>query len=175
MIPVSTQIKLNELAQKFGQRLLTDVQRAFEKYSRSGALAESAELTITKATATEAPKIIITYADQGFFINQRNPQWTKQPDVSKLEEWAKDVQFSGPIPGYKNGLAPNLPPWKANERRLWAIAKSKQKFDTHKRKPWKRDAKLGAFLAEMNTVTLDAYRNEVEKLLTDALEGRSTS
>jgi hypothetical protein len=174
MIPVSTQIKLNELAMKFGNQLLQDVRRAFEKYSRSGALSASPELTITKASATEAPKIIVIYADQGFFIGQRNPQWTKVPNIDKLEEWAKDVAFSGPVPGYKNS-APNLPPWKVKQRQLWAIAKGKQKFDTHRRKTWKRDAKLGQLLAELNTVTLEAYNKEIESLLIHSIETGSTS
>ena len=174
MIPLVSQQKLDNLAMQYGTRLLGDVQRVFEKYSRSGKLAGSPELTVTRATDTEAPKIIITYADQGFFIGQRNPQWTKIPDFDKMEEWSQDIQFSGPVPGYKNGVAPNLPPWKIKQRIAFAIARNKQKFDTHKPKPWKREAKLGALLTELNEQTLRDYSKDVEDILTAAIEGKTS-
>lgn len=174
MIPQVTQDKLNVLSNQYGQRLLADVQRVFAKYSRTGKLLESPELTITRASDAEAPKIIITYADQGFFIGQRNPQWTKLPNFDNMEEWAKDVQFSGPVPGYKNGVAPNLPPWKVKERIAFAIAKNKQRFDTHKPKRWKREVKLGTLLEELNKQTLENYTKDVEQILTAAIEGKTS-
>ena len=175
MIPISIQKKLDELAEEAGRKLLQDVTRVFEKYARSGALADSPKLSITRATDVAAPKIIITYLDQGFFIGQRSPQWTRLPNVGKLTDWSDEVQFTGPVPGYKNGIAPNLPPWKIKQRQIFAIAKSKHKFDTHKRKAWKKEAKLGDFLKELNSTTIEAFSLQVEKILNAALEGSSTS
>lgn len=173
MIPPEIQQALNAVAEKYGREMMQQVRRALEKYRRSGQLVDSVDLTITKATDTNPPVIIVSYADQGFYIGQRQPQWTRLPDVSNLEEWSKHVQLTGPVPGYKNGLAPNLPPWKANLRRLWAIAKNKQKYDTHRPKRWKREAKLVDIIREINTETTAAFSAEVERILTSALEGTS--
>lgn len=173
MIAHKTQQILNEVASRFGSRLLNDVQRVLEKYSRSGKLLSSVELRIIKATDKQPPRIVITYDDHGFFIGHRQMQWTKLPDMEKLGEWGNAINFSGPVPGYKNGLAPNLPPWKVKQRILWAIAKSKQKFDTHKPKRWKKEAKIGDIIKALNSDTVAAFSGEVERILTDALEGRS--
>lgn len=175
MIPKSIQDKLNALALEFGQQLLRDVQRVFEKNSRTGELHDSPQLTITRSTDTTAPHIVITYADQGFFIGQKNPQWTKVPNMDKMLEWGKNVQLNGVVPGYKNGMAPNLPPWKIKQRQLWAIAKSKQKFDKHKRRTWKKEAKLPELLKQLNTTAIEAFNLEVERILNAALEGLETS
>jgi hypothetical protein len=175
MISIDLQQQLNELAQDFGRRLLSDLQKAFTRYKRSGALVDSLELSIINASESEAPKIVVTYADQGFFIGQKSPQWTKLANIDKLQDWAKDITFTGPVPGYKNGIAPKLPPWKAAERRIWAIAMSKKKFDTHKQRRWKREAKLGNFLKDINSEALALYNGNVEKVLNAALEGRATS
>jgi hypothetical protein len=117
---------------------------------------------------------VITYADQGFFIGQRSPQWTQLPDVEMMEEWAKNIQFTGTVPGYKNGVAPALPPWKAKERIAFAIARNKQRFDTHKPKRWKREAKLPTLLEELNKETIANYNKDIEDILTAAIEGKTS-
>lgn len=171
MIHRITQDALNSLAREYGTRLLDDVKKVFEKYRRSGFLSESVELTIVPASEGEAPKIILSYADQGFFIGQRSPQWTRTPDIEKLKAWSENIDLQGPVPGYKTGMAPNLPPWKIKERKIWAIAKSKQKFDRHKQRKWKNEAKLGNLLGELNQDALAVYNKKVEEILTAAIEG----
>jgi hypothetical protein len=175
MISPNVQSILNEIANRYGNELLSQVKAVLAKYRRSGQLSESVELTIIKATDSESPKILVTYADQGYFIGQRSPHWSKVPSIDKLREWAKHVDLKGPVAGYKNGLAPNLPPWKIKERAIWAIAKSKQKFDRHKPKRWKRETKLSDLLENINKNTLDAFSSEIERVLTNALEGKRTS
>jgi hypothetical protein len=170
MIPLITQQKLNLIAEQYSKQLQQDVRKIFDKYKRSGALTESIQMTVTKATSTEAPKIIVTYADQGFFIGMKSPQWTKLPNMGNLQKWSEDVSFSGPVPGYKNGVAPNLPAWKIKQRQLWAIAKSKQKFDKWTPKMWKRQAKLPELLRQLNAETIAAYERDITKLLTQAIE-----
>jgi len=172
MIPVEAQYQLDSLARKYGERLFEDVQTIFRKYSRTGMLEASPVLTITKATDTEPPVVIVEYAEQGYFIGQKNPQWTKLPPIDELLKWGQAVEFAGPVPGYKNGLAPNLPPWKAKQRVVWAIAISKKKWDTHKAKPWKRQIKLGAILSKLNNETYAAYKAASQKILVDTIEGK---
>lgn len=171
MISQQTQTLLNEIALRHGREIKMRVEQALIKYKRTGELADSVELTIVPATNTESPKIVITYADQGYFIGQRNPQWTKMPPIEDLQKWvAAGVTLNGEVPGYKNGLAPNLPPWKATLRKLWAIAKSKQKFDKHTRKPWKKQAKLGELIKDLNADAIAKFSEEVEHVLTEALQ-----
>jgi hypothetical protein len=171
MIHKLTQEQLDVLANEYGSRLLADVKKVFSKYSRTGEMEESATLLITKASDTEAPRIIVQYADQGFFIGQKNPQWTKLPNIGDLSKWSENVEFKGAVPGYKNG-APNLTPWQIKQRIVFAIAFSKKKWDTHKPKPWKRQAKLGDLLKQLNTETFAAYKADCQKILTAAIEGK---
>jgi hypothetical protein len=176
MIPELIQKELNEVAEVHGRKLLADVRGVFERLRRSGELLQSLELQVIKSTSKESPRILLTYADQGFFIGAKNLQWTKLPDITKLQEWAKNVQFTGRVPGYKDGVAPNLPPWKVQERKLWAIAYGKKKFDTHKPKPWKREARIGDLIKKMNTDAIEAFSQAIESILTRALEtGQITS
>jgi len=171
MIPAQVQKQLDALAEEYGPRLMADVKKALAKYSRTGEMANSVTLLITRATDTEPPRVIVQYADQGYYIGQKNPQWTRLPNVDDLLKWSENVQFTGAIPGYKNGAA-NLPPWKAKQRVVFAIAYSKKKWDTHKPKPWKREAKLGDILKKLNTETIAAYKEAFQKVLTAAIEGK---
>ena len=174
MIPISVQQHLNEIAQQYGQRLFNQVKTVFEKYSNSGALVQSLKLEIKNATASSAPSIKLIYDEQGYFIGYKNPQWVKQPDVTKLLEWAQTKTFNT-IPGYK-GDASNLPEYKKRERVAWAIAKDKLNKDTWKPKLWKRAAKLGDLLKDLNEDTLlNGYKKEYQKILEQALEGYSVS
>jgi hypothetical protein len=175
MISARVQTLLNDIANRYGKQLLQQVERAMSRYRRSGHLMESLELTIIRATDRESPRIVIIYADQGYFIGQRSPQWSQLPDMKNLQEWAKHIDLKGPVSGYKNGVAPNLPPWKIQQRALWAIAFAKKKFDSHKPKRWKRDAKLPDLLSNLNEQTLKAFSAEIERVLTAELQGRPTS
>jgi len=178
MIPVQTQKKLDELAGHYSKKLLSDVYKVLSssKYRRSGKLLDSLHIVVSRATQTEAPVILLRYADQGYYIGYKSPQWTRLPPVDDLLEWAKNISFAGPIPGYKANSSSNLPPWKAKERIVWAIAKNKRKFDTWKAKPWKREAKLSDLLKDLNKSTIEAWVEDVEQILSDAIsKGTSTS
>lgn len=172
MIPKITQSKLDALAQQYATRLQRDVKQVFNQpgYRNSGELEGSVEVTVSKSTDKEAPVIVLTYADQGFYLGYKNPQWTKLPDIDKLKEWAKDRNLDfGNIPGYAYGTAPNLSDEKKAARIVWAIAKNKRKEDTWKPRKWKNAAKLGDLLKDLNTTTLQAYAKDMEELLAGAL------
>lgn len=171
MIQPEVQAQLNEIAHAYAKRLNDSFLAVFNKpkYRRSGELADSLNFTVQPATAEAPPTIVFNYAEQGFFIGLKNMMWTKQPPYDDMAEWAKLVQFKGPVPGYKNGSS--LPPWKAKERQLWAILKSKKKFNTYKRRPWKREAKMGSILAQMNEESAIKTLNEYQRQLADALSG----
>lgn len=172
MIPKITQQKLDILAQAYATRLMTDVKEVLSKpeYQNSGELADSIQVTITKANDNDAPVIILTYADQGFFLGYKSPQWTKLPVVAELEKWAaqRGLDFSK-IPGYTFGTAPRLSTEKKINRIVWAIAKDKRKEDTWKQKKWKKAANLGEILKDLNASTLEAYARDMETLLASAI------
>jgi hypothetical protein len=172
MIPKITQQKLDAIAQKYAARLLADVKAVLNtpQYKNSGELESSLKILVVPATDLEAPKIILTYADQGFYLGYKNPQWTKVPDIEKLKKWAETkVTDLGDIPGYEYGTASRLPIEKQKERIVWAIAKNKRKEDTWKPRKWKNAAKLGNLLSDLNVDTLSAYAKDVENLLADAI------
>lgn len=149
----------NEYALIIYQRILEVLNQP--KYKRTGAGADSVKVEVVPGTTNKSPDIRIEFADHVNLINLPRMQWTKQPPVDDMTEWAKTVTFTGPVPGYKNGIAPNLPPWKANLRRIWAIAKSKQKFDTWKAKPWRKKS-LGSVLKEMNELVLKKFEEAIQ-------------
>lgn len=172
MIPKITQSKLDALAAKYAEKLKRDVETVLSnpEFMNTGELADSIEVSITKATDQEAPLIVLTYADQGYFLNYRNPQWTKLPTIAKLEKWgsARGLDF-GNIPGYEYGTAPNLSDEKKVERIVWAIAKNKRKEDSWKPRLWKRKANLVDFLNKLNNETVQAYAKDVETILAEAI------
>jgi len=172
MIPKVTQIKLDALASAYAARLLANVRQVFgqPQYSNSGELEDSVKVVTTRATETESPVIILTYADQGFFLGYKNPQWTKLPDINELIEWGEQRGLDfGNIPGYTYGTAPNLSDEKKVERIIWAIAKNKRREDTWKPKKWKNAAKLGDLLKNLNADTMKAYVTDVENLLAESI------
>lgn len=168
MIPLITQQKLDAIAEQYGAQLMNDIQDVLNQpqFRNSGELAESLKLKITKASNKEAPKIIVEYAEQGFFIGYKSPRWTSLPKISELEKWAETKTFSF-VPGYSN--KPNIPEYKIKERIVWAIAKDKRKNDTWKQKKWKKAAGLGDVLKALNTTTMQAYVRDVETILADAI------
>jgi hypothetical protein len=172
MIPSITQAKLNQLADDYAQKLLANVKQVFEQpeYRSSDELLNSLSIQVTRATSDEPPRIILTYADQGFFIGYKNPQWTKLPIIEKLKQWADSPSFSvGSIPGYKSGTASGLSVEKQKERIVWAIAKNKRKEDTWKQKKWKNAAGLGDLLSALNKDTLQSFAKDIEKILVDGI------
>jgi len=172
MIPKITQSKLDDIAERFASKLESDVKTLFSKpeYRSTNELLDSVAVKVTKASDTEAPLVILTYADQGYFIGYKNPQWTKLPNVDKLLEWIRSKKLDlGRIPGYSSGTAPNLTDEQRNSRIVWAIAKNQRKEDTWRPKRWKNSIKLSDLLKSLNDETLTAYTKDVETLLAGAI------
>jgi hypothetical protein len=169
MIPKQTQEKLNTLASVYSQEIFNSASNAIKKYSRSGATLDSLKVTWLKSTDKEPPRIILIFELQAALFEVRKMSWVRLPKIDNLEAWAESVNLDGPVPGYKNGVAPNLPPWKAKLRKLWAIAKDKRTNDTWKRKPWRKVA-LSDVLKQLNKATLEAWEKDVEDILTESLQ-----
>lgn len=172
MIPKSIQEQLNQLAHKYAQQLLSQVTGVLSQpqYQAEGELAESLKVSVTPSTDTQAPVILLTYADQGFFIGYKNPQWSTLPNIEKLTKWTQVKNISlGDIPGYTYGTAPNLSDEKKKERIAFAIAKNKLKTDSWKPKRWKNAANLGELLRDLNNDTIQAWVKEVETILAHSI------
>jgi hypothetical protein len=172
MIPKITQAKLDDIANHYAEKLLADVKQVFSTpdYKNTSELFDSLKVTVTKATDTEAPVIVLTYADQGFFLGYKNPQWTKLPNIEKFLKWGnrRDLDMNN-IPGYAYGSAPNLSEEQKVSRIVWAIAKNKRKEDTWKQKKWKNKAKLGDLLKLLNKDTLTSFAKDVEAILVKSI------
>jgi hypothetical protein len=132
------------------------------RYRNTGAGLASLHVDVIEGNRDKAPQLVITFADHLNILDKRKIEWTKLPPIDQLDEWADTRTFSGPVPGYKNGLAPNLPPWKVKQRIVWAIAKSKQKFDKWSGKPWRKKS-LGSVLKEMNVLVLSLFDKAIEE------------
>jgi hypothetical protein len=156
--------KLNVIANEYRDKIFREITEVLKqpKYFNTGAGLESLRVEVIPGTKDKSPDIIIKMDDHVNIINKRKMEWTGQPPVDLFEAWAQTKDFNGPIPGYKNGLAPNLPPWKAKQRIVWAIVKSKQKFDTWKAKPWRKKA-LSTVLKELNQLVLLEFDKAIEE------------
>lgn len=168
MIPKQTQEQLNQIAAKYARHLYDNVKRLFSTpaYRNTGELDESLKVHWTACTDNEPPVIVLEYADQGYFLGYRKPQWTRLPNIANLEKWAQTKRFTT-IPGY-NGSS-NLPEYKIQQRVAWAIAWDKRKNDTWKPKRWKKAANLGQLLKQLNAETTQAYTHDIEKILADSI------
>lgn len=173
MIPVQIQQKLNELAAKTARDLYQAAKDVLSKdtFRNTGELVDSLKVSVIPCKGDAPPEIILTYADQGYFLNYKSPKWTRVPNIDKMKAWAETIDFSGPVPGYKNGVS-TLPPWKVKERIISAIAWNKRKHDTWKAKPWKgkKGIDLGKLLRDLNQATLEAWAREVENILVHGIE-----
>lgn len=173
MISPLQQAQLNTLAERYAREMFRSTAEALKKYDRSGRTSNSLKVTWLKSTDREPPRILLVFEKQAALFEVRRMSWVKIPDIENLSQWAESVNFNS-VPGYKNGVAGNLPPWKAKERIIWAIARDKRKNDTWKRKPWRRAA-LSDVLKQLNAATLEAYRKEVEETLAESLSTGKTS
>lgn len=154
---------LNDIAYKYRDQINRSLSDLFNqpKYKNTGAGLASLTVDVVDGSADKAPEIRISFDDYLNILNLRKLQWTKQPPFDAFDAWAQTRTFTGPVPGYKNGLAPNLPPWKVKQRIVWAIIKSKQKFDSWKPKPWRKKT-LGSVLKEMNQLVLIEFEKAIE-------------
>lgn len=156
-------LKLNSIAVEYAAKIETQIRAVLSKpgYTRTGAGVESLKVTVVPGNNTKAPAIEITVADYVTILDRRKVQWTSMPPADALGEWSQNVDFTR-VPGYKNGVAARLPPWKAKARVVWAIAMSKKKFDTNKPKPWRKKA-LSAVLKEMNEEVLIEFDKAINE------------
>lgn len=167
MISAEQQSQLNDIAELYSKEILQSANLALAKYDRTGRTRESLQVTVIKSTDHDSPKIVLGFELQAALFDVKRMSWVKLPPIADLVQWAQQVNFSGKIPGYKN-TAPNLPPWKAKQRIAFAIAMDKRKNDTYKRKPWRKVA-LSEILKDLNRITLESYRKEVEQSLATSL------
>jgi hypothetical protein len=169
VIPKITQKKLDQLAAQYGDTLLKDIREVLgqPQYRNKGELFESLRLSLSNATDSEPPVILLEYADQGFYLGYKSPKWVKLPNIEKLKEWAATKVFRT-IPGYESGTS-SIPEFKKRERVAWAIAWNQRKNDAWRQRKWKNEAGLGSLLQKLNSDTIQAYAKDVEKLLADAI------
>jgi hypothetical protein len=173
MIPKQSQPALNDLADRYAKELYSKAHSLLsqDKYVNKGELLDSLKINVIKCTDNIPPQIMLTFALQGALLNLRTMSWVKFPNVKKLLDWADNINFTGSIPGYKNN-ASNLPPWKAKQRIVYAIAVNQRKNDKWKSKPWKgkKGIDLGAILDHLNTETAAQYANDFAKILASSIE-----
>jgi hypothetical protein len=155
---------LNNIAHDYADKINRALNELLNtpRYRNTGAGLASLHVEVIEGDRNKAPQIIITMADHLNLLDKRKMQWTKLPPIDQFDAWADTRTFSGPVPGYKNGVAPNLPPWKVKARIVWAIAKSKQKFDRWTGRPWRKKG-LGSVLKEMNQLVLSLFDQAIEK------------
>lgn len=155
--------KLNAIAHEYQQQINAQIEAVInqKKYINTGASVNSLKVEVINGTPEKAPEIIVTFADSLNILDKRKLAWTKMPVIEALDAWAQTKTFNY-IPGYKNGLAPNLPPWKAKKRVEWAIAINKKKFDTWRPKPWRKKS-LSNVLKEMNRNVLLAFEKAIDE------------
>lgn len=155
---------LNAIAYDYREKINVAMSEILSqpRYKNTGAGLASLTVDVIDGDSKKAPQIIISFADHLNLLDKRKMQWTKLPPIDDFEAWSETRTFTGPVPGYKNGLAPNLPPWKAKQRIVWAIAKSKQKFDKWNGKPWRKKT-LGSVLKEMNILVLSLFDKAIQE------------
>jgi len=164
-IPPPVQERMNFIAFQFANRLRESLNQELLIFKVTGELQGSVEVSVIPADFDEPPIITAEYEGYGEFIGKRKLLWVKVPPIEKLIQYVQDKNLTskGRIPGYV-GDAPNLSEFKKAERIAWAIAISKQKNDTFKRRPWKKKA-LPDVLNDLNRTVLAEFANEMAKYL----------
>ncbi len=164
MYSPNLQARLNQIAHDYRDKINFALNQLLSqpRYKNTGAGLASLTVDVVDSSESKAPEIRISFADHLNLLDKRKMEWTGLPPVDDFMKWAESRNLQGPVPGYKNGLAPNLPPWKVQERKAWAIAKSKQKFDKWQGKPWRKKT-LGSVLKEMNQVVFIEYKKAIDE------------
>lgn len=163
-------IKLNTIAHQYKELIAQSINKVLRepKYINTGESAASVTVSVIDGDNNKAPQVVIHYNDSLNVLNSRKPQWTKQPPIKELIQWAETKTFSGPVPGYKGASAAALSPEKRAIRVAWAIAKSQQNFDKWKTKPWRKKS-LSAVLKEMNQQILISFDKAIDEDLQQAI------
>ena len=157
-------IKLNTIAHQYKDKISRSLNKILSdpKYRNTGASLASLHVDVIDGDNKKSPQVIIRFSDSLNVLDKRKLQWTKLPPVKDLIAWADTREFTGPVPGYKTGEAPDLSPKKKRIRVAWAIAKSQQKFDKWKPKPWRKRS-LSAVLKEMNQAILNSFAQAIDE------------
>lgn len=173
MIDKGIQRAMDQEAANFALFLGDKIKSLFsaKRFTASGKLAQSVQVTYTKSTDSQLPVITLQYAIQGKFIDIKKMYWAHQPDVVKLIAWlqtgGKIGRFTN-VPGYKNSSPTSQ--FKAVERVAWAIAMDKRKNDTWKAKAWK-GKNLREALKVLNEETTKIWADYTAKRIADAIAG----
>lgn len=170
-VPKHIQEKLNAIADVYAHQLYAKAAVALQRYDRTGATADSLKVTWLKSSDTHPPRILLIFEKQAALFEIKKMSWVRVPNLDKLSEWANSVDFNGTVPGYKDGKAPNLPPWKIKQRIISAIAFDKRLNDKWKRKPWKGKGgmDIGQIIRSLNDETLKAWVQEVKTVLVESI------
>jgi hypothetical protein len=168
-LSVETQEAMDRIAQEYAAIIYKETYAVMQKYNATGNLLRSLNVKFLRATSSLPPVIWITYDGYANIFEARQPLWTKQPILSEIIDFVQDrgITQQGRIPGYKNG-APNLSEFAKAKRIAFAISKNQKQTDKWKRKPWRKKA-LSSVLKDMNSKTIDLFRDEIENIMVGAL------
>jgi len=173
-IPESIINRLNELAQIYAQYLFDKAYNLLKenKYRNTGQLLNSLKVTWLKADENYPPRILLIYLEYADIFEQKKLSWVRTPPPEELIKWVmeKGLHKSGKIPGYTANSRIGISDYQKAQRIGWAISIDKRINDTHQRKPWKRQT-LSELLKQMNYEVHEAFRQESEQLMANALQG----
>ncbi len=161
-IPIELQQALNELAEQKAQQILAKAKAIVgaANISASQTLLRSLQISVKMATATESPVITLTYADQGRFIDYKNPVWNKLADLKKLEAWvaARGVSSFRYVSGVNStGMSEEQKIKKIALGVAWA---KRLHMSKPKPKGWKKKT-LVKLLKELNVQTGEVWRDGI--------------
>lgn len=168
-LPEELHQKLNALASRYAGILKARVISALQRYTATGELINSIEVTITPGQGDMGPQIRMTYQDHGDYLTKKKMLFVKVPPIEDLKKWSEARGHNlNRIPGYKEGSIPGISDEKKRERIAWAIGIDKKMNDTWKRKAWKRKP-ISELLKELNEEILRGYREEIEKAIASSI------
>lgn len=139
-------IRLNDIARDYKEILRRSIQDVLAKYQNTGKGVASVRVTVIPGDAEKAPAIQITFDDYLIVLDKRRVQWTKLPDMKKLEAWARTKEQDD----------------KKAKQLAWAVAWRQKKFDKWKPKTWRKKSLSGA-LREMNERILKEFDQAIDE------------
>lgn len=161
-IPIEIQQSLNALADAKAQQILAKAKAIVgnPNISASKRLLNSLAVSVKHATSTESPVITLTYADEGRFIDYKNPVWNKLADLKKMEAWvaSRGVSAFRYVSGVNStGMSEEQKIKKIAGGVAWSQRKHQVKW---KAKGWKKKT-LVKLLQELNVQTGEVWREGI--------------
>jgi hypothetical protein len=168
-LSVLTQQAMDRIAQEYAAIIYKETYAVMQKYNATGNLLRSLSVKFLRATSSLPPVIWMTYDGYANIFEARQPLWTNQPPLSEIIAFvqSRGLAQQGRIPGYKSS-APNLSEYAKAKRIAFAISKDKEQTDKWKRKPWRKRA-LSSVLKDLNSKTIELFRDEIENIMVGAL------